>query len=73
MTVNVTITDPLEIRHIGLKALNKALGAEGTKVFFDQYFKGRGDYTKEKYELPEPSFEELTNELKKFCEKKKND
>jgi len=71
MAINVTITDPLEIRLLGLKALNKALGVEGTKIFFDQYFKGHGDYTKEKYEIPEPSFEKLTAELKIFHEQKK--
>ena len=29
--------------------------------------KGRGDYTKEKYERPEPSFVELDAELKRFA------
>jgi len=63
MAGNVSVKNPIEIRKAGLRALNKALGYEGTQIFMTQSFGGTGDYTKEKYELEEPSFEELTAEL----------
>ena len=38
----------------------------GYTRFIQQFENGYGDYTKEKYEQPEPSFEELDAELKKY-------
>jgi hypothetical protein len=49
--------DIIEIRKAGLRALNTALGREGTKTFL-MMFSGTGDFTKERHELPEPTMEE---------------
>jgi len=48
-----------EIRKIDLQALNEALGPVGVTSFFQQHENGYGDYTKEKYEQPELSIEEI--------------
>jgi len=66
MTVTIKVSDPLEIRRIGLKALNKALGVEGTKIFIRQYSVGTGNYTKEKYEMPEQPIEKIAEALQKI-------
>jgi len=63
MAAIINVKNPIEVRKAGMKALNKALGYEGARAFMAQSFGGSGDYTKEKYERPEPSFEELTAEL----------
>jgi hypothetical protein len=36
---------PIEINHIGYKALMDALGFDGTMRFLRQFEPGRGDYT----------------------------
>jgi len=59
----IDVNDPAELRKAGLRALNEALGYNGAVAFIGQYLGGTGDYTKEKYEQPEPSFEELAEEL----------
>jgi hypothetical protein len=57
----VDVKNPVEIRVAGLRSLNEA-----TRVFMMQSVGGTGDYTREKYEQPEPSFEELTAELRQI-------
>jgi len=52
-----------EIRQIGLKALLEALGPIGMTRFIQQYDTGYGDYTKEKYSLPDMTAEEIDNAL----------
>lgn len=42
---------------------NIALDPVGFARFFQQFNKGSGDYTKEKYLVPEPSMEKLVAEL----------
>jgi hypothetical protein len=54
-----------EIRQMGLKALLKALGPIGMARFMQQYDTGYGDYTKEKYEQPDMTMEDV--ELKMNC------
>jgi len=48
--MSITATNPIEIRKAGLKALNAALGQEGTQAFLMQY-SGTGDFTKDRHEF----------------------
>ena len=64
--MKVNIENPAEVRIAGMLALKKALGPVGTVRFLQQFNQGNGDYTKEKYAQPEPSFEELDKELQKY-------
>jgi hypothetical protein len=58
-------TDSLsEIRTAGLKALLDALGPIGMTRFMQQYDTGYGDYTKEKYGLPDMAMGEIDKALK---------
>jgi hypothetical protein len=59
MVAAINVKNPIEIRDAGLKALRDALGAVGARAFIDQY-EGSGDFTRERYELPELSFDEAT-------------
>ncbi|MDR0305757.1 MAG: hypothetical protein LBI42_02850 [Chitinispirillales bacterium] len=63
MGANVDVRNPIEVRKAALRVLKKHLGPEITKAFMGQTLYRHGDYTKEKYEMPEPSFDELTAEL----------
>jgi hypothetical protein len=65
MATVVNLKNPVDVRMAGMRALTAALGYDGAQAFLSQSFGGKGDYTKDKYELPEPSFEELTAELRK--------
>ena len=47
------------LRVAGIRALAQALGPVGMARFFQQSEDGQGDYTKEKYEQPQPSWEEI--------------
>jgi len=60
----VNINNPYEIRKKGISALKDALGAVGMVIFMQQFETGTGDYTKEKYEQPDLSLEELDKLLK---------
>lgn len=64
--MDINMNSPADIRAAGIKVLVDALGPVGYARFIQQFENGYGDYTKEKYEHPEPSFEELDEELKKF-------
>ncbi|NET46083.1 HEAT repeat domain-containing protein [Okeania sp. SIO2B3] len=48
-----------EIRQKGYKALIDSLGVVGMLRFLQELHAGSGDYTKEKYQLEEPKFEEF--------------
>lgn len=49
-----------EIRKSGTQALRKASGPVGMARYLEEYNNGgRGDYTKEKYEQPDDSIEEI--------------
>ena len=63
----INLKNPIEVREAGLKALNTALGYEGTLAFIDQY-EGSGDFTAEKYDRPVQSFEDITARIKKASE-----
>jgi len=66
MTTGIDLKNPVEVLKAGYNALNEALGYDGTLAFMEQVFSGSGDYTKEKYERTEPSFEEVTAELRRI-------
>ena len=59
------LSNPVEIRNVGIKALQEALGPVGMVKFMQQYDMGYGDYTKEKQEQPDISLEEIDMLLKK--------
>lgn len=51
-----------EIQRVGTEALIKALGPIGMARYLEEYDNGGiGDYTKEKYEQPEYSIEDILN------------
>lgn len=62
--VNVNLNDPLEIRAIGMKALQDALGPVGLVRFIQQFDSGNGDYTKEKQNAQDLSLDEIEALLK---------
>ena len=57
--LNVNLSNPIEIRNVGIKALQEALGPVGMVKFMQQYDMGYGDYTKEKQEQPDISLDEI--------------
>jgi len=48
-----------QIRQQGYKALIDSLGVVGMLRFLQQFEAGYGDYTKEKYQLNEPTLEDF--------------
>ena len=58
------VNNLIEIRKIGLQALNEALGPVGMVRFIQQFENGYGDYTKEKYHQPNLTVEEVDILLK---------
>ena len=63
--LNVNLSNPNEIRNVGIKALQEALGPVGMVRFMQQYDMGYGDYTKEKQEQPDIGLDEVDILLKK--------
>ena len=63
--LNVNLSNPIEIRNVGIKALQEALGPVGMVKFMQQYDMGYGDYTKEKQGQPDISLDEIDILLKK--------
>ena len=63
--LNVNLSNPIEIRNVGIKALQEALGPVGMVKFMQQYDMGYGDYTKEKQNQPDISLEGIDALLKK--------
>ena len=62
MNTAIHLTKGSEIRRIGTEALIKALGPLGMARYLEEYDNGgTGDYTKEKYEQPEYSVEDILN------------
>ena len=62
--IKYNINDPKEIRVIGMQALMDVLGPVWTAKFIQQYDTGHGDYTKEKYDIPDMTLEEVNSLLK---------
>ncbi|MDR1748924.1 MAG: hypothetical protein LBR47_07675 [Spirochaetaceae bacterium] len=67
----IEINSIVEIRKEGLKALREALGFAGMVQFIHQYENGEGDYTKEKYEQPDLSLDEIDMMIKSKHQTKK--
>ena len=68
MTSTININNLTEVRKIGLHALKEALGSAGMVRFIQQYDNGYGDYTKEKYQKPDFTVEEIDLILKnQYC------
>lgn len=63
--LNINLSNPVEIRNVGIKALQEALGPVGMVKFMQQYDMGYGDYTKEKQEQPDISLDEIDLLLQK--------
>ena len=63
--LNVNLSNPIEIRNVGIKALQEALGPVGMVKFMQQYDMGYGDYTQEKQNQQDISLEEIDLLLKK--------
>ena len=66
MIKNLNYNSPREVREAGLKALTDALGSLGMVRFMQQFEDGHGDFTKEKYDRPDVTFEfeEVEEKLK---------
>ncbi|MCL1991968.1 MAG: hypothetical protein FWG66_03360 [Spirochaetes bacterium] len=64
MAATLNVNNLMEVRKAGLQALNEALGTVGMIRFIQQYEKGSGDYTKEKYQTPDLAIEEIDIMLK---------
>lgn len=59
-TKTIKITKPSDIRRMGTEALIKALGPIGMARYLEEFDNGgSGDYTKEKYEQPDYSIQEI--------------
>lgn len=63
--LNINLSNPVEIRNVGMKALQEALGSVGMVKFLQQYDMGYGDYIKEKQEQPDISLDEIDMLLQK--------
>ncbi len=60
MTQTMNLTKPSEIRRAGTEALTRALGPIGMARYLEEFgHGGTGDYTKEKYEQPDYTIEEI--------------
>lgn len=60
MNQTMKIVKNSEVRRLGTEALVKALGPIGMAKFLEEYDNGgQGDYTKEKYEQPDYSIEDI--------------
>jgi hypothetical protein len=64
MNATINVNNFIEIRKAGLQALREALGPVGMVRFIQQYENGSGDYTKEKYQQPNLTVEEIDGVLK---------
>ena len=63
MNTKLNVNNLMEIRKIGLQALKEALGPVGMVRFIQQYENGYGDYTKEKYQQPDITVDEVDSML----------
>lgn len=60
MTQTISLIKPSEIRRAGTEALVKALGPIGLARYLEEFDNGGiGDYTKEKYESPDYTIQEI--------------
>jgi hypothetical protein len=69
--VAVDVKNPIEVRRAGIQALNDTLGPEGARAFMLLNLRRTGDFTAEKYERPQESFDEYTARLLRLEAEKK--
>ena len=67
--LNINVNNPREVYLAGIAVLSEALGPVGYARFMQQVGACHGDYTKEKYEVPDMSWDELVDELQKIKDK----
>ena len=60
----LNVNNLMEVRKVGLQALNEVLGPVGVIRFIQQYENGSGDYTEEKYQKNDYTAEEVDILLK---------
>ena len=53
------LNNPTEVRNVGMKALENALGRVGMVKFIQQFEPGYGNYTTEKYDMPDITLNEI--------------
>jgi hypothetical protein len=58
-TTTTTARNPVELRKVGLQALNAALGHDDAQAFLRLPSGGYGDFTKERHERPERTDDEI--------------
>ena len=57
--ISINLNNPTEVRNVGMQALENALGRVGMVKFIQQFDQGYGDYTAEKYHMPDITREEI--------------
>jgi len=57
--IAINLNSPSEVRTAGIQALENALGRVGMVKFMQQFEQGYGDYTAEKYDMPETTMAEV--------------
>lgn len=62
--MDINVNSPSDVRTAGIAALAEKLGPVGVTRFLQQFENGWGDYTREKQERREPSFNELDQMLR---------
>ena len=64
MTQTISITDMETIQSKGTEALVRELGPVGAVRYWElNDGGGHGDYTKEKYDVPQPSIDEIASSI----------
>jgi hypothetical protein len=63
VNTTINVNNLIEIRKTGLRVLRESLGPVGMARFMQQYENGSGDYTKEKYQQPDLTAEEIDSPL----------
>jgi len=64
MNATLDTNNLTKVRQTGLQALKKALGPVGMVRFIQQFDTGSGNYTKEKYQQPDLTLEDMDAILK---------
>jgi len=57
--IAINLNNPNEVRNAGMQALENALGHVGMVKFLQQFEPGYGNYTAEKYDMPEINLGEI--------------
>jgi hypothetical protein len=65
MRTRINTNNLTKVRQAGLSALQKALGPVGMVRFIQQFDSGSGDYTKEKYQRPDTTIDDIAERIYK--------